>query len=140
MTPYEDVFNQFNIACQFYDLDAMVEADRDDFLIKLMDGAIVNFRSSKVDLTDRDDTSQEFADDLSPIVIKIIAEYMIYGWTERYVNNQDMLEQFMSTNAIKIFSPASQLRELREVNSRAFKKAQNLEKQYSISNNIANLG
>lgn len=140
MTPYEDIFNQFNIACQFYDLDVMAQADRDDFLIKLMDGAIVNFRSSKVDLTDRDDTAQTFTDDLSPIIQKIIAEYMIYGWTERYVNDQDMLEQFMSTNAFKMFSPANQLKELREVNSRAFKKAQNLEKQYSISNNIANLG
>jgi hypothetical protein len=140
MTPYTDIFNKFNIACQFYDLDTMVTAKAEDFLIKLMDDAIINFRSTKVNLTDRDDTSKTFTNDLSPIVKKIIAEYMIYGWTERYVNDQDMLKQFLSTNAFKMFSPANQLKELRAVNNRAFSKAQNLETQYSIANNIGNLG
>lgn len=140
MTPYQDIFNKFNIACLFYDLDSMATADAEEFLIALMGDAIINFRSTKIDLTDRDDTVKTFNIDLEPIIQKIIAEYMVYGWTQRYLHDQDLLEQFMSSNAIKTFSPAAHISQLRDVNKEAKINAQRLEKQYSISNNIGNLG
>lgn len=139
MTPYEEVFNYFNIATQFYDLDAMAEADRDDFLARLMDSAISEITAITFDFT-RNDTTKQFESDLPDVIKKIVAEYMIFEWTGRYLHDQDLLEQYMSTNAIKMFSPAAHISQLREVNNKAEKKAQRLQMKYSIKQNISRLG
>jgi len=140
MTPYEDLFKRFNMATQCYDLDSIPEDDRDAFLIQLMNNAIDTsiLSNSGVDLS-RDDTAKQFSSNIDTFVLQIIAEYMVHVWTGRYLYDQDLLQQYGSSSAIKVFSPASHIKTLQEVNTKSQLKAENLYKQYSVGNSLSKL-
>jgi len=140
-TPYQDVWDKFNIATVNYSLDNLLPAEQEEYLIQIMDNAIDKSPFSKeyFDLTDRDDATQKFSDDLEGKVLQIIAEYMIYVWVGRMVHNTDILKQFMSSSAVKKFSPASHLGKLSEVLKESKHTAETLYKQYSMSKGISRL-
>ena len=128
------------MATQCYDLDSIPEDDRDAFLIQLMNNAIDTsiLSNSGVDLS-RDDTTKQFSSNIDTFVLQIIAEYMVYVWTGRYLYDQDLLQQYGSSSAIKTFSPASHIKTLQEVNTKSQLKAENLYKQYSVGNSLSKL-
>ena len=128
------------MATQCYDLDSIPEDDRDAFLIQLMNNAIDTsiLSNSGVDLS-RDDTAKQFSSNIDTFVLQIIAEYMVHVWTGRYLYDQDLLQQYGSSSAIKVFSPASHIKTLQEVNTKSQLKAENLYKQYSVGNSLSKL-
>lgn len=140
-TPYQDVWDKFNIATVNYSLDDLAPAEQEAYLMQIMDNAIdkAPFSTEYFDLNDRDDVAKEFTDDLDSKVLQIIAEYMISVWVGRMVHNTDILKQFMSSSAVKKFSPASHLGKLSEVLKETTHTAENLYKQYSMSKNISKL-
>jgi len=141
-TPYQDIWDKFNISTVYYDLDSFDTPEQEDYLTKLMSNAIDNtiFNKDKFNLEDRDDTGQIFDDDLPTKVQQIIAEYMIYVWVGRMVYNQDILKQYMSSSAVKKFSPSAHLNTLSQVHTKARHKAENLYKQYAVNISIDKMG
>lgn len=141
-TPYQDVWDKFNIATVAYELDKFSTPEQEEYLTQLMDNAIdkSSFTKEYFDLSDRDDINKQFADDLDTKVLQVIAEYMVYVWVGRMVYNSDILRQHMSSSAVKRYSPASQLKTLQEVHKESQHQAEKLHSEYAMFKGISKLG
>lgn len=141
MTPYSKIFDRFDIKITDYDLASLAESDRVAIETKFLNSAVVNFRKCKVDLSDRDDVAKQFNNTLSDLEQEIIAYYMVKEWTAQYRNAQDIMESVMTTSSFKNFSPANQIKAVRELYNDAVIEASRLEAQYSYSKqNLSGLG
>lgn len=145
MTPYSDVYKSFlgEVQDDFYASEdvAAIEAD----LTILLNKAIPQFSYPKVNIRDKDDTSQTFNVELDLDEIEILATGMVVAWARRQLNNIDSLRQSMTTKDFNTYSQAPHINALIRVADNAEKRLKRMLIKYSVkrkdgSNRLDELG
>lgn len=119
-TPYSDVFNIFLSQIQDYDFleqcTDITERDLNSYLKRVLARSQdMVFNVTGIDLKQRDDTAQEFAEDLPDEVVDLMVTGMEYYWVNSKVNNTENMRNAMSTRDFSFFSPPNLLLRLREL-------------------------
>lgn len=94
MTSYDKPYKVFDRMTKDYPLQSLTEPQQKEIKLHLLEGAIVEFHNSVSDLSDRDDITEQFTDNLSDKEIEILGIAMSYKWTDQYVLNTDFLKQY----------------------------------------------
>lgn len=140
-TPYSKIFDRFERQITDYDLFEMVEVDKKANYKKILDNAVVHFDySCDSDLSDRDDTAETFADDLTDNEQLIIALYMAYEWSLPYVQNQDLLQQYITVSSLNIGSQSLHLAQIQKLNNQSKSRANTMKTKYSFRKKYDKLG
>ena len=139
-TPCYKVWSRFERKILDYDLmDLKInnELDWEKDVVGIMESAMSRFVNCKVDLSliepsELDPSSEwEFESDLSAIEQEIIALYMIQEWLQPFVNNQDMLEKYLTTQEYHAFADSTKVEKLKSLHNEAILDAEHLESKYS---------
>lgn len=139
MTPYSNVFNRFEKQITDYDLNLLLPASKTEVLIGLLNEAVVEYVVCPISL-DKNDTTQQFSNTLTPTVEQVLANYMVMAWIKPYLNNQDLFEVHFSTQEYNEFSPANRMKALSDCFNLAKKQAGSLLTKQSIKDAIGGLG
>jgi hypothetical protein len=110
MTLYKKIFKRFEGKITDYDLQELLDENKLEVEILLLDSAISDFNECKQDLSNRDDTTVTFNIVLTDLEIEILSLYMVKQWTSQFKNNQDLLENTLSPNSFTRFSPANKIK------------------------------
>jgi hypothetical protein len=132
MTSYNKIFEAF--AKKVNDLKWIDLSDQDiiEMTKDLMDSAIPKFLTCVTDLSDRDDETQQFTNDLLPLEIEIIAYMMVAEWLEPQINSTELTAQFFGSDKEKWTSQSTQLAKLKERQHEVEIKAPKLMNEYKI--------
>jgi hypothetical protein len=133
-TQYSDVYNTFLGKVTDYDLPKFEDTEKEDILYGYLKSACVNFKKvCKVDLYDRNDTLEQFNNDLDDEIIDIISELMLVEWLKPKVLSTENLKNCLSTKDFSLFSPANLLKEIRETLKECKQESRRLINNYSFA-------
>ena len=111
-TPYESIFQRAAFRFKDYDFCLMNDSDIDAVMKNYLKSAVSDFQGVCLqDLTDADDTLNQFNEDLDNEVQEILALGISFYWVSSQVMNQELLRNSLSTKDYTYFSPANLLRE-----------------------------
>ena len=113
-TPYSTVYNSFLGKITDYELPSLSAEFQEAFLLGLLTSAIPKFKVCIEDLSDRDDTTLEFTDDLSDESVDILSELMVVEWLQPQLYKSDFFQNQLGTKDFSLFSPANLLKEVRQ--------------------------
>lgn len=106
---------------------------------RMLKSAIVKFNQCKNDLSDRDDMTEEFTDDLTELEQEILATYMVQEWIGQKLYASELMEKQLGTKDFSIFSPANHLKEIRETKASLQSDINDLLIAYSYNNDLSDL-
>lgn len=132
-TPYQDIFKKF---LGSIDDDLYVELTDDEIdedLIVIMDIGLMLFKTTEVNLNDRDDVAKQFNVDVPIRLQKLIAVAMKYEWCGRQIYKIDLVKQKMLQADFEMTSQASHLSSLIKMQRRAEREFYNKTRNKSYS-------
>jgi hypothetical protein len=121
MTPYQNIYDRFELKITDFDLAGLVLANKLEIEEKLLLDAIPQYTEASTDLSDRNSTSKQFNQTLTEVDEMILSLYMVRGWISPYLNTQDLLENALSTQEYNAFSPSAKITAIRELYSQILK-------------------
>lgn len=130
-TPYSNVFSVFTSKIQDDMYSNLTQSEAEADMIDLLNNAIPNFEYPKIDIRNKDDERQEFAEDLSLDEVNILGNLMLLEWIERQIYNVNLLKQSISSKDFKITSQASHLNSLENLQEKTRIKVDRLKRRYS---------
>lgn len=136
MTSYEKIYERFSQKITDYKLLELADEDVKEMLLSWLTGAIAKFRRCQNDLTNRDDSLQQFNSDLLDIEIEILAILMITEWLEPQVNSVLYTSQFFGGKEEKFFAQANQLDKLMLLKKNNDNAAKKLMRDYGYQSKI----
>lgn len=139
MTPYEEVFKVCLHLLTDVDFLLLDQATLEDDLMMLMNDAILNFEFPKVDLREKDDDLQVFANELGFDEIQILGNLMAYAWTRRQARDVELLRQTMSPLEFQKYSQANHLNALMRLEQLTYNNVERIKKRYSRRENNKSL-
>jgi hypothetical protein len=112
-TNYSDIYDLFLVQIQDYKIDNLSAylSDLETYLKGFLIMAIPEFDNCEQDLEDRNDTTQVFTATLTSLEKRILADWMVYFWLQREVNNITQLSNFLQSADFKMYSSANNLKE-----------------------------
>jgi len=113
-TKYSVVYEWFASKVTDYDLLLFTDEDRESIIKTYLMSACVKFSNCKVDLFDRNETDNEFNQDLDDEILDILSENMLISWLQPKLNNIENFKNALSTKDFSLYSPANLLKETRE--------------------------
>lgn len=131
-TPYDNIHTRVVRKIRDRNILNLDAPDQEDYFDGLLFSALVNFKTSEVDLYNRDEIEREFIETLSELEEEILALYEVVEWTIPYLNSIDLIKQNMSTTDYKLSSQANHLKELRNLHDLSLLKAQKLRRDYTF--------
>lgn len=130
MTPYRQIYERFAQKISDIKLLSLSDEDIASMMYCWMRSACVNFLKSEYDLTDRDDTLQQFNYDLPELDQEIIANFMIVEWLEPQLNSTLLTSQFYGSKEEKFYAQANQLDKLMSLSDKNQIKTKKLIRDY----------
>lgn len=130
MTPYRQIYEQFAQKISDIKLLSLSDEDIASMMYGWMRSACVKFLNSENDLTDRDDTLQQFNYDLSELDQEIIANFMVVEWLEPQLNSTLLTSQFYGSKEEKFYAQANQLEKLMSLSEKNQIKTKKLIRDY----------
>lgn len=91
------------------DLASLLPDTIDSILAEFLESAIVRFQKCYKDINDYDTTLQQFNVDLNQVEIEILANWMVYEWTNQHTMRAELLQQSMSSKDYTMYSQANHL-------------------------------
>ena len=137
-TPYSDIYNLFLANIQDYVIDDMYDtsvSDFEDYAKGFLLRAIPQFDNCLNDLTNRDDTSKTFYDDLNSTEQLILSDLMTLMWLKKEINNILEMRNHLVSGDYKSFSSANNLKEKRAWYETLSKDVDMQITKYGYSNN-----
>lgn len=117
MTKLEEIYDSFMSKISDYSFlsDTITQQDIDDELFSYFKTARTRFYrcNNSLDTVENIDGELEFTVDLHPMEIEVLATLMIVEYLKPQIITSETLKQSLSDKDFKIYSQASQLRELR---------------------------
>jgi len=138
-TPYSDVFAVFTNKISDYDFADKDVGDLEEIFIGYLKSSIVRFRVCQQDLSDRNDVTQEFNENLTEEEVEILANLMIVEWLNPRIQTTLLIAQSLSSRDARMYSQAAQLREVITLRDKAKTEAQQLMSAYSYSGDLSDL-
>lgn len=131
MTPYEEIFKIFLRKVRdpiFLEMDHyIVEED----MISLLNEAVMEFRYPKIDLYDKDDQTMKFNKKLNIDEIYILANIMVWKWSESLLRDIDNLTYDMTPEEMRTTSKANHMNSLMRYEKHLEEAVQRQQNQYS---------
>lgn len=130
MTPYRQIYELFAQKISDIKLLSLSDEDIASMMYGWMRSACVKFLNSENDLTDRDDTLQQFNYDLPELDQEIIANFMVVEWLEPQLNSTLLTSQFYGSKEEKFYAQANQLEKLMSLSEKNQIKTKKLIRDY----------
>lgn len=132
-TGYDEIFSAFKDRITDPDLILFSDELQTEILVALMNNAISRCQRicNEVDLSDRDDETLTFNVTVPYDIKEIISEWMVVFWLKPYLNNQENLQNALSTKDFSFFSPANLLEKIGNAYKDAFRSVRSLTNEYS---------
>lgn len=135
-TPYSKIYEAFIFKVKAYDLLMLLEEDREDILYIYMTSVcrkVFKTVMPYVDLSDRNEDTKEFNNDIDDDVIDIIAECMITEWLKPQMYSDELLESRLNTKDFTEYSPAKLIEQMRYVYEMSKKESKVIINNYTFS-------
>lgn len=132
-TPFETVYNRFSANITDYKLAKLDEVSLEECLELWLKQAIGFYPNPRKDLQNRDMKIKCFNEELNDTEIEAIAKYMIMSYMNTHLMREDYLSQSLNSKDFKIYSPANQLKALRELKESIKQEANTLVSRNSYS-------
>lgn len=119
-TPYSEIYNQFLMAVQDYELLEQGQPFAESQLRRIMMRTVAELeqmllRTSHIDLKERDEERQEFIADLPDDVIELMVIGMTYHWLQPRLNNTENMHNVLNTRDFSQYAPQNLIFRLREI-------------------------
>lgn len=117
-TSYSEVYNSFLSKIDDYYIKSQLQLDREfaeDMMLDYLKSATSKFTYSAKDLSKRDDVLQHFNEELTNMEVEILAMLMIAEYLSPKIVRDEFLENRLGSKDYSEFSPANQLKQLREL-------------------------
>ena len=138
-TSYSTIIDAFLAKVKAYDLMLLYKDDRDDIINFYFRSACSQFyKKCRHNLSDREDTTQVFTEDLDEDEIDILSEIMIYKWLSPQMYNDELLKSRLNTKDFTEFSPAKLIEQIHSVYNSSKKNSKQLIIDYTYSH--SNIG
>lgn len=130
MTPtqYSEIYALFLGKIEDYDIKNKLQVDFEfvnELLYDFLKSAIPKFTYSVKDLSNRDDVLMQFKFQLNDMEKEILSTLMVVEYLSPKILRDELLEDKLGSKDFRIFSPANQLKETRELRE-SFKNEANL--------------
>lgn len=135
-TPYSKIYEAFIFKVKAYDLLMLLEEDREDVLYIYMTSVcrkVFKTVMPYVDLSDRNEDTKEFNNDIDDDVIDIIAECMITEWLKPQMYSDELLESRLNTKDFTEYSPSKLIEQMRYVYEMSKKESNVIINNYTFS-------
>lgn len=118
MTTYEDVYSLFLSKIEDFDIKNTMELDYElgqELLNDFLKSSITKFTYCVKNLFDRDDNFGQFNIELSEMEKEILSTLMVVEYLSPKILRDELLENNLSSKDYRLFSPANQIKEVREL-------------------------
>lgn len=132
-TPFQDVYTMFLSQITDYELAVMEETSLDENLQLWMMSAIGFFPNCRHDLNDFDDAAKLFNNDLTINEKQILSKYMVYVYLDTHLIKEDLMKQSLNSKDYRMYSPANQIKAVRELKESIGSEANLLKSLYSYN-------
>lgn len=134
-TSYIAIIDAFKLKIIEHKLTVLVEDERDEWIIALMNVACAKFgKTCRQDLSERTNTDDGFVAELTYEEIDIICNYMICEWLKPYLYSSELLRERLSTKDYSEYSPANLIDKINTVYKDTTKSSRLLAVDYTYSN------
>lgn len=137
-TTYDEVIETFLSKITEYDWYRYTDIEKDKIIEGYMKSACSKWRTSKINLNDRDDELRVFNNQLTDTHIDIITTGMIVEWLKPKLYNSDKLKAFLNTKDLNLTSPQGILSQIRETYKEADVSFKVMMSEFSFNNNNVN--
>lgn len=134
-TPYEKIYERFLSKITDFKLVEIDDYSFDKMMCDWLNSSIVRMRKCKHDLSLRDDSLQEFSEDLLDLEIELLALGMVDAWVTPMLNSTELTLQFIGGKEEKIYSQAQQISELRNLKRDNSLEINRLHNYFTYTNN-----
>lgn len=114
-TSFNDVYDRFLANITDYKLAKLDDVTLEDNLRLWLQQAISFYPNSQKDLSIVDPYQAIFIEDLNSTEIEVLAKFMIMSYMNTHLMREDLLSQSLNSRDYSIYSPANQLKALREL-------------------------
>ena len=111
-TPYQDIFDIFIRKVTDHDFLSLPDEDIENYCFGYLKSAIMKFKKSKIDLTDRDDNLMQFNSTLGDEEQEILGLLMIVEWLNPQIYNIMNVKQFLGDKDFRYYSQANHLEKI----------------------------
>lgn len=136
-TPFSEVFDVFISNITDYSLASLDESDYTEELRQWLLASIPMFPNPKSELTNYDLINNSFNIDLVFEEKQILGKMMVLQYMNTYLFREEYLKQSLNSKDYNTYSPANQLKSLREIKEHINSEINTLISRYSW--NIKNL-
>ena len=139
-TPYSTVTDRVLNKISDFDLAKLKEVQVEEILLGYMFSACSKFNTSLINLSDRNETTEQFNQTLTEDIVDIISEGMIVEWLKPKVLHTDNLANYLNNRDLSVAaSPANILKEIKDTLKESRAEFDRLIKEYSYKNSDASV-
>lgn len=140
VTTYKNLYDSVYSKIKDYDFIQLTEEITDEILHDYIRPAIVEFEDCDQDISDRDESAQQFNIDLSDVNFEILSNFMVIKYLEAtYINTPEMLRAHMSTTDFHKYDNKDVLGKVKEVRDSYIRENKQLMINYSITSKNSKL-
>lgn len=132
-TSFEVIYNQFLSNITDYKLAKLDDVTLEENLEVWLKEAIGFYPNSRKDLQDRNMKMKVFNCELNDTEINALSKYMVMSYMNTHLMREDYLSQSLNSKDYRIYSPANQLKALRELKESIRQEANTLVSRNSYS-------
>jgi len=134
-TPYERIYANILPKFKSYDIPMMDPDEVKEMLRDYLTPATVKFYVCKKDLSDRDDSLEQFNEELSDTEVDIIGNYLVLEYIDsNYIRVPTVLKATLSSSDFNAFSPANLLDKMILMHTTFLSENETLLSRYSWMN------
>ncbi len=111
-TSCEKIYNIFLSKITDFDLPLMDDDELKNYCNEILMSALSKIRSFDHDLTDRNNETGDFNEDLSDLECEVLSSQMVVEWIDRKINTTQLLNMFVGTKDESMASQANHLNSL----------------------------
>lgn len=132
-TPFETIYDRFLSNITDYKLARLDVVTLEENLLLWLNQAIGFYPNPPKDLRNKDMSLKCFNEDLNETEIEALAKFMIMSYMNTHLMREDYLSQSLNSKDYRIYSPANQLKALRELKESIKQEANTLVSRNSYS-------
>lgn len=133
MTTYDEIYSRFLGKTEDFSMQQILMLEYEqgqEMLLDFLKSSIPKFTYSKKDLSDRDDLMTKFNLALDDLEQEILSTLMVVEYLSPKILKSDLLESQLGSKDFRTFSPANQLKEIRELRDSYKQEANSLMVEY----------
>jgi hypothetical protein len=115
VTPFETIYERFLANITDYKMAKLDDVSLEECLELWLAQAVSFYPNPRKNLRNRDMVIKCFNEELNDTEIEAIAKFMIMSYMNTHLMREDYLSQSLNSKDYKIYSPANQMKALREL-------------------------